>query len=69
MTEGKKGFTAPGSVAGVSAATAEELANALREMKELFRFALLCTTPELAREGMAYIRNAEALLARTGAQS
>jgi hypothetical protein len=42
----------------------KELAERLREMKELFRFALLSTTPEIAKEGMAFVRAAEATLAK-----
>lgn len=41
-----------------------ELVAALREMKELFRFALTCTSPEIAREGMAFVRKAESILAK-----
>jgi hypothetical protein len=45
-------------------AAAPEMLAALREMKELFRFSLLCTTPEIARDGMAFIRKAEAAIAK-----
>lgn len=38
------------------------LADSLRNMKELFRFALLNTTPEIAQQGMVFINEAEALL-------
>jgi hypothetical protein len=40
-----------------------QLVEALREMKELFRFALLSTRPEIAREGMVFVHKAEALIA------
>lgn len=44
------------------------LLEALREMKELFRFALLCTTPEIAKDGRAFIDKAERLIATVEAR-
>jgi len=45
-------------------AAAPELLEATKELKELFRFALLSTTPEIAREGMEFIRKAETIVAK-----
>jgi hypothetical protein len=45
-----------------------ELVGALGELKELFRFALLCTSPAVARDGMEFVRKAEALLAKAEAR-
>lgn len=42
-----------------------DLRYSLHEMKELFRFALLGTAPEIARDGMEFVRKAERLLERT----
>ena len=42
----------------------EGLVEALREMTLLFKSALLCTTPEIAKDGMAYVRKADALLSK-----
>lgn len=41
-----------------------ECAEALDEIKTLFQFALLCTTPEIAKDGMEYVRRADAALAK-----
>lgn len=41
-----------------------ELLESLKEIKELFRFALLSTTPEIAKDGMVFIRKAEAVIAK-----
>lgn len=41
-----------------------ELVAALREMKLLFQSALLCTTPEIAKEGMEFVHKADALIAK-----
>jgi len=41
-----------------------DLVESLREVKELFRFALLSTTPAIAREGMTFIRKAEVAISR-----
>jgi len=40
----------------------DALCKALTEMSLLFSFALLSTTPELARDGMEYVKKAEALV-------
>lgn len=45
-------------------AAAPELLEVARELKELFRFALLSTSPAIARDGMEFIRKAEAAIAK-----
>jgi hypothetical protein len=45
-------------------AAGPSLLASLKELKELFRFALLSTTPELAKDGMEFIRKAEAVIAK-----
>lgn len=41
-----------------------ELVESLGEMKELFRFALLSTSPAIAKDGMEFIRKAEAIISK-----
>lgn len=43
---------------------APDLLDALHETKELLRFALLSTTPEIARDAMEFIRKAESAIAK-----
>ncbi len=50
--------------AALTASGHEGLVEALREMTLLFKSALLCTTPEIAEDGMVYVRKAEAILSR-----
>lgn len=45
------------------------LLKAVRELKELFRFALMSTTPEIARDGMVFIKKAEAAIAKATGQT
>lgn len=45
-------------------AAAPELFQALSEIKLLFQSALLCTNVELAKEGMEYVKRADAILAK-----
>ena len=40
----------------------DEAIDALREMKLLFQSALLCASPEIARDGMVFVRKADALI-------
>lgn len=44
--------------------SAPDLYEALKEIKEVLRFALLCTTPDIAKDGMEFIRRAEAALSK-----
>jgi hypothetical protein len=50
-------------------AAAPELLEVAKELKELFRFALLSTSPTIARDGMEFIRKAEAIIAKAEAPS
>jgi hypothetical protein len=43
---------------------APELLESVKELKELFRFALLSTSPSIAADGMEFIRKAEAAIAK-----
>ena len=49
-------------------AAAPELLECVQELKELFRFALLSTTPDIAKDGMEFIRKAEAAIAKATGQ-
>ena len=53
----------------LAAAVAPELLVTVRELKLLLQSALLCTTPEIAREGMTYVRKADAIIARAEGRS
>lgn len=48
---------------------AHQLLEALKETKELLRFALLSTTPEIAHEAMSFIRKADAAVAKAEGRS
>lgn len=49
-------------------ASAPDLLEALKETKELLRFALLSTTPEIAKEAMVFVRQADAAIAKATGQ-
>lgn len=45
-----------------------ELVSVLTEVKELLRFALLTTTPDIAQECMVFVRRADAVIAKAQAE-
>jgi hypothetical protein len=48
---------------------APDLLATVKELKLLFQSALLCTTAEIAKDGMVYVRKAEALIAKVEGRS
>jgi hypothetical protein len=59
-----KGLQTPERTIEAIIAERDALLECLKELKELFRFALLCTSPEIARDGMEWIRKAETVIAK-----